>query len=58
MNRRNSSRRRKTRYRLTLLLAAPVALGACSPYASVDIGAPFKVGPVYVNPRIGVGSFL
>ncbi|MEA3230128.1 MAG: hypothetical protein U9Q05_00015 [Thermodesulfobacteriota bacterium] len=33
-------------------------LVSCSPYASVDIGTSFKVGPFHVNPRIGVGSFL
>ena len=30
----------------------------CSPYAGVDIGVPFKVGPVYVNPSIGLGGLL
>lgn len=38
---------------LTFLL-----LSSCSPYASLDVGVPFKVGPVYVNPRIGVGGHL
>ena len=33
-------------------------LVACSPYAGLDIGIPFKVGPVYINPSIGVGGFL
>jgi len=33
-------------------------LMACSPYASLDVGVPFKIGPVYVNPSIGVGGFL
>ena len=31
---------------------------ACSPYASLDVGAPFKVGPIHVNPKIGIGGFL
>jgi hypothetical protein len=35
-----------------------VILLACSPYAGLDIGVPFKVGPVYVSPSIGVGGFL
>ena len=35
-----------------------VVLVACSPYAGLDIGIPFKVGPVYINPSIGVGGFL
>ena len=33
-------------------------LAACTPYGSISIGVPFNVGPVYVNPRIGVGAFL
>mgnify|MGYP001030038441 FL=1 len=43
-----------------LIIASIVMVGVvgCSPYASLDIGMPFKVGPVYVNPRIGVGGFL
>ena len=39
----------------TLLLGVLVA---CSPYAGLDIGIPFKVGPVYINPSIGVDGFL
>jgi len=39
----------------TLILGVLVA---CSPYAGLDIGIPFKVGPVYVNPSIGVGGYL
>jgi hypothetical protein len=35
-----------------------VVLFACSPYAGLDIGIPFKVGPVYINPSIGVGGLL
>ena len=43
-----------------LLLAAVclLMLSSCSPYAGVSVGVPFKVGPVYVNPSIGVGGFL
>ena len=33
-------------------------LASCSPYAGVNVGVPFKVGPVYVNPSIGVGGIL
>jgi hypothetical protein len=33
-------------------------LASCSPYGGVNVGVPFKVGPVYVNPSIGVGGFL
>jgi hypothetical protein len=39
----------------TLVLGVLVAY---SPYAGLDIGKPFKVGPVYINPSIGVGGFL
>jgi hypothetical protein len=42
-----------------IIVALVVAvLAACSPYASVDIGIPFKVGPVTVNPKIGIGGLL
>jgi len=44
--------------RLAVTLLALALLSSCSPYASVNVGAPFKVGPVYVNPSIGVGGFL
>ena len=43
------------------ILLAAVLLGvlvSCSPYANVNVGVPFKVGPVYVNPSIGVGGTL
>ena len=47
--------------RVGKLLAAGMCLlllSSCSPYAGIDVGVPFKVGPVYVNPSIGVGGFL
>jgi hypothetical protein len=42
------------------LLAAVLlgVLASCSPYAGVNVGVPFKVGPVYVSPSIGVGGLL
>ena len=46
---------------IRVLLIATLSLGllsSCSPYASLNVGVPFKVGPVYVNPSIGVGGFL
>jgi cytosine/uracil/thiamine/allantoin permease len=46
---------------LRLLILGALMLGflmSCSPYAGVDIGVPFKIGPVYVNPSIGVGGLL
>lgn len=49
-------------FRRVLLLivtaAAVTTMAACNGYASVDIGAPMKVGPVYVNPSIGFGRPL
>ncbi|GGE80106.1 hypothetical protein [Pseudoalteromonas gelatinilytica] len=48
----------KKMIRLATLAAAMLALNACTPYASLDINAPFKVGPVYVNPSIGIGGTL
>jgi len=44
--------------RFLLVFAAVMVLSSCSPYASLDIGVPFKIGPVYVNPSIGVGGRL
>lgn len=47
--------------RLKLCFAAIFAvlmLASCSPYASLDVGVPFNVGPVYVNPSIGVGGHI
>jgi len=52
---------RTYRHRLSRALLAALLLGvlaSCSPYAGVNVGVPFKVGPVYVNPSIGVGGFL
>jgi len=49
---------RKWLWRSLLAIALLGLLASCSPYASVEIGAPFAVGPVYVNPRIGIGGFL
>lgn len=45
-------------WRLILIALVLVVMVACSPYASLDIGVPFKVGPVYVNPKIGIGGLL
>ncbi|GLT13727.1 hypothetical protein [Vibrio algivorus] len=43
---------------IILATAAVLLIASCTPYASLDIGAPFKIGPVYVNPSIGVGGNL
>jgi hypothetical protein len=52
---------KQTRHTCWRILQATLLLGvlvSCSPYASVNVGVPFKVGPVYVNPSIGVGGTL
>ena len=41
-----------------ILTLAALVLTACSPYAGVSVGIPFKVGPAYINPSIGIGAFL
>jgi hypothetical protein len=43
---------------MILISMAVLLLAACSPYASVDVGVPFNIGPVHVNPSIGVGRFF
>jgi hypothetical protein len=49
---------RQTFWRTLLAVLLLGILASCSPYASVNVGVPFKVGPVYVNPSIGVGGIL
>ncbi len=49
---------RKTLWRTLLAALLLGILASCSPYANVNVGVPFKVGPVYVNPSIGVGGML
>ncbi|MBD1577210.1 MULTISPECIES: hypothetical protein [Vibrio] len=44
--------------RIIALTATVLLLASCTPYANLDIGAPFKIGPVYVNPSIGIGGNL
>ncbi len=49
---------RQTLCRSLLVVLVLGVLASCSPYAGVNVGVPFKVGPVYVNPSIGVGGIL
>ncbi|MGX1112293.1 MULTISPECIES: hypothetical protein [Pseudoalteromonas] len=49
---------KKRLIKVITVAAAAILLNACSPYASLNVNAPFKVGPVYVNPSIGVGGSL
>lgn len=44
--------------RVIIITTTLLLLASCTPYASLDIGVPFKIGPVYVNPSIGVGGNL
>lgn len=37
------------------LFATALLLSSCSPYASLNIDAPFRVGRVTINPGIGIG---
>jgi hypothetical protein len=57
---RSDGRDRAIRRGVLLLLAvlAFAGVSGCSTYAGVDIGAPMKVGPVYINPSIGIGGYL
>lgn len=49
---------KKNLIKLASITAAVCLLNACTPYANLNINAPFKVGPVYVNPSIGIGGTL
>lgn len=49
---------KKRLLRIGLVALLLPLLASCSPYASLNVSAPFKVGPVYVNPSIGTGTFL
>jgi hypothetical protein len=41
--------------RALLLLAVAALVGSCSPYLGLDVGIPFNIGGVVINPSIGVG---
>lgn len=43
------------RSRALVLLALALLLGSCSPYVGLNVGLPFNVGNVTINPNIGVG---
>ena len=55
---RSSRRAVRTALLLALVITAVTTMTACNGYASVSIGAPMRVGPVYVNPSIGIGGPL
>lgn len=37
------------------ILALAALLGSCSPYLGLNVGAPFNVGNVTINPNVGIG---
>ena len=41
--------------RALLLVALAMLVGSCSPYLGLNVGVPFNVGNVTINPNIGVG---
>ena len=41
-----------------VVVAAVTTMAACNGYASVNVGAPMRLGPVYVTPSIGFGGPL
>lgn len=41
--------------RALLLVALAMLLGSCSPYLGLNVGVPFNLGNVTINPNIGVG---
>ncbi len=43
------------RSRALVLLALALLIGSCSPYVGLNVGAPFNVGNVTINPNIGIG---
>ncbi|MBE0379388.1 MULTISPECIES: hypothetical protein [Pseudoalteromonas] len=49
---------KKRLIKIASVSAMTLLLASCSPYASLNVSAPFKVGPVYVNPSIGMGGSL
>lgn len=37
------------------LLLIGLLVGSCSPYAGLDVGRPFNVDTVTINPDVGIG---
>jgi hypothetical protein len=38
-----------------MIIALALLLGSCSPYLGLDVGVPFNVGKVTIDPGMGVG---
>jgi hypothetical protein len=43
------------RGRILVLFALALLIGSCSPYVGLNVGVPFNVGNVTINPNIGIG---
>lgn len=41
--------------RVLLIVALAMLVGSCSPYLGLNVGVPFNVGNVTINPNIGIG---
>ena len=41
--------------RVLLIIALAMLVGSCSPYLGLNVGVPFNIGNVTINPNIGVG---
>lgn len=41
--------------RVLLLAVLALLAGSCSPYLGLDVGAPFNVDHVTINPNVGIG---
>jgi hypothetical protein len=41
--------------RALLLVALALLVGSCSPYLGLNVGVPFNIGNVTINPDIGIG---
>lgn len=37
------------------ILALAALVSSCSPYLGLNVGAPFNVGNVTINPNVGIG---
>ena len=44
-----------SRRRRLLLVVIALLVGSCSPYAGLDVGAPFSVDTVTISPNVSIG---
>ena len=43
------------RGRVLVLFVLALLIGSCSPYVGLNVGVPFNIGNVTINPNVGVG---